>query len=65
MTLAAAVMGALQAGLAWRLDWTAMGKLQCVMWMGAALPASALLYFGMLRLLRVDLRSLMRRRAAS
>jgi hypothetical protein len=29
------------------------------------LPASALLYFGMLRLLRVDLRSLMRRRAAS
>ncbi len=65
VTLAAAVMGALQAGLAWRLDWTAMGKLQCVMWMGAALPASALLYFGMLRLLRVDLRSLMRRRAAS
>ena len=63
--LAATAMGALQWLLASRLDWLSMAKLPRVGVMALALAGSALLYFGLLLLLRVDLRALLRRRAAS
>ncbi|MBN8504076.1 MAG: murein biosynthesis integral membrane protein MurJ [Burkholderiales bacterium] len=65
VALASVAMGSLQAWLAWRLDWLAMDKLPRAGVMAAALLASALLYFGVLALVRVNLRALMRRRAAS
>jgi len=63
--LAAVAMGALQWLLASRLDWLAMAKLPRAGAMALALAVSALVYLGMLLLLRVDLRALLRRRAAS
>jgi putative peptidoglycan lipid II flippase len=63
--LAAAAMGLLQWAAASHWSWTALPKLQRVGMMALALTASAALYFGLLLLLRIDLRALMRRRAAS
>jgi putative peptidoglycan lipid II flippase len=63
--LAALAMGALLALLAARLDWLAMDRLLRVAAMAGAMAAAGALYFGLLWLLRVDLRQLMRRRAAS
>ncbi len=63
--LAGLAMGALQYALAQSFVWTELAKLPRAGLMALALTASALLYFGVLRLLRLDLRQLMRRRSAS
>ncbi|WP_088281567.1 murein biosynthesis integral membrane protein MurJ [Ideonella sp. A 288] len=64
VVVAAAVMGAGMAVAADRVDWVALGAREAVRAgaMVAALSASAALYFGVLRLLGLDLRQLMRRR---
>ena len=63
--LASAAMGAAMAVAARRLDWLAMGQheLYRAAAMGLALGFSALLYFGCLRLMGLDLRALVRRQS--
>ena len=65
VSLASAVMGAAMAVAAKRLDWLAMGQheLYRATAMAIALAVSALLYFGCLRLLGLDLRALIRRQS--
>ncbi|MBB5206116.1 putative peptidoglycan lipid II flippase [Inhella inkyongensis] len=62
--LAALCMGGLQWQLALQLDWVGMDKLLRAGVMAASLLGSSLLYFGVLALLRVDLRALLRRQAS-
>ena len=63
--LASAAMGVAMAVAARRLDWLAMGQheLYRAAAMGLALGLSALLYFGCLRLMGLDLRALVRRQS--
>lgn len=63
--LAAAGMGGLLALLAWQIDWLGMDKLLRAGLMAGSIAAASALYIGLLLLLRVDLRQLMRRRAQS
>lgn len=65
VVVAGLAMGALQYALAQYFVWTELAKLPRAGLMALALSGSALLYFGVLKLLRLDLRQLMRRRAAS
>lgn len=61
--IATVLMGALQYQLAFRIDWVGLGQqgwLRAAL-MAASLLGSALLYFGALWLLRVDLRQFARR----
>jgi putative peptidoglycan lipid II flippase len=61
--LAAAAMGSLLALLALQVDWLALGKAVRMAWMAASIAGASALYLGVLLVLRVDLRQLMRRRA--
>ena len=63
MVAASAVMGAAMAWATHRFDWLAMGahELQRAGAMALALAGAALLYFGVLALLGVPLRSLTRK----
>jgi putative peptidoglycan lipid II flippase len=62
---AAAAMGGLLLLAVMQLDWLAMDKLLRAGAMAATIAAAGASYLGLLLLLRVDLRRLMRRRAAS
>jgi len=63
VAVASAVMGAALALAAWRVDWLALGRHEGLraLAMALALGSAALLYFGSLRLLGLDLRALMRK----
>ena len=64
VALASLVMAAGMVVAAWRIDWIAMGANEALRAgaMALALSLSAALYFGLLRLLGLDLRQLLRRR---
>lgn len=63
VVLAAAAMGGLQYLLAQRIDWVELGQQEALraLAMAGSLLGSALVYFGVLWLLRVDLRQFARR----
>lgn len=65
LVLAAAAMGAVLGVAASQLDWLGMDKLLRAGWMAVCLSGASALYLGLLLVLRVDLRQLMRRRAAA
>jgi putative peptidoglycan lipid II flippase len=60
---ASCLMGSLMAGLAEHIDWLALGRHEALRAgaMALALAASAALYFGVLALLGIRLRSFMRK----